>query len=72
MSKELESRIKVNGYMFGLSDGCYCAKGNPQPYGKPDAALMEAAKKVESILMKDGIRSTSKFGVDDWIDVIMY
>jgi hypothetical protein len=72
MSKQLERRITVDGYTFGLSDGCYCAKGIPQRFEKNDEALMEAAREVERILFKDGIKSTSKFVGEGWIDVIMY
>jgi hypothetical protein len=71
MSKELERRIEVNGYTFGLSDGCYCGKGIPQPYDKMDSGLMEAAKEVENILFKDGIKSSSTYMGEGWIDVKM-
>ena len=71
IDKGLERRIKVGEYTFGLSDGAYCGKGIPQPFGKPDPALLEAGKEVEKILFTQGIKSTSSYVGEGWVDVQM-
>lgn len=73
MSNELERRITVNGFTFGLSDDCYSCRGDVYYDDEHDEmaepGLMEAGDGVQKILLEKGIRSSVDYSEKGWVDV---